>query len=217
MREEAALAGEVRGAGESVPGRTPATASTPRTRNRPIAPTFSAANQNSNSPKFFTAARFATQKTTMNRATQAHSGVPGSQPVTIFAAPIPSSPTAVQSSTQKDHPAVKPAHGPIARSACAENEPEDGYAADISPSIRITSMTSRPETAYAITIEGPAAAIPAPDPTNRPAPITPPRAIIDRWRCLRPWDSGACASGAVGGVSRVVRDMRAGGPLRASG
>jgi hypothetical protein len=77
-----------------------------------IAPTFSAANQNSNSPKFFTAARFATQKTTMNRATQAHSGVPGSQPVTIFAAPMPSRPTAVQSSTQKDQPAVKPGPGP---------------------------------------------------------------------------------------------------------
>lgn len=47
---------------------------------------------------------------------------------------------------------VKPAHGPIARSACAEKEPDDGYAADISPSIRITS---RPLTAYAMTIEGP--------------------------------------------------------------
>ncbi|MGW2856380.1 dimethylargininase, partial [Streptomyces sp. NPDC001215] len=31
-------------------------------------------------------------------------------------------------------PAVKPAQGPIARSACAEKEPEDGWAADISPS-----------------------------------------------------------------------------------
>lgn len=131
--------------GASVPGRTPAIASTPRIRNRPIAPTFRAANQNSNSPKFFTAARFVTQKTTMNRATQAHSGVPGSQPVTIFAAPMPSRPTAVHSRIQKDQPAVKPAQGPNARSACAEKEPEEGYAADISPSIRITSITRRPE------------------------------------------------------------------------
>lgn len=110
-----------------------------------IATTLSAANQNSNSPKFFTAARFVPRKTSMNRATQAHSGVPGSQPVTIFAAPMPSRPTATQSSTQNDHPAVKPAHGPIARSACTENDPDAGLAADISPSIRITNMTSRPE------------------------------------------------------------------------
>ncbi|CAM5735174.1 hypothetical protein SHIRM173S_12978 [Streptomyces hirsutus] len=42
-----------------------------------------------------------------------------------------------------------------------------------------------------MTIDGPAAAMPAPEPTNSPAPITPPRAIIDRWRCFRPWESGA--------------------------
>ncbi|CAM5388422.1 hypothetical protein SGLAM104S_06169 [Streptomyces glaucescens] len=112
--------------GASVPGSTPRMASTPSTRNSEIASTFSAANQNSNSPKFFTAARFAPQKTTMNSATHAHSGVPGSQPLTIFAAPMPSRPTAVHSSTQNDQPAVNPAHGPIARSACAEKEPDDG-------------------------------------------------------------------------------------------
>src|SRR5690606_41014110 len=122
-------------------------ASPPSTRNRVIAPTFSAANQNSNSPKFFTAARLVPQNTTMNSATQAHSGVPGSQPVTILAAPMPSRPTAVHSSTQNDQPAVNPAQGPSARSACAEKEPDDGWAADISPSIRITSITSRPERA----------------------------------------------------------------------
>ncbi|MGY3682812.1 hypothetical protein ACVWXU_006435 [Streptomyces sp. TE33382] len=31
-----------------------------------------------------------------------------------------------------------------------------------------------------MTIEGPAAAMPAPEPTNSPAPMTPPRAIIER-------------------------------------
>lgn len=131
--------------GESVPGSTPATASTPRPRNRAIAPAFRAANQNSNSPKFLTAARFDPQKTTMNRATHAHSGVPGSQPVTIFAAPMPSRPTAVHGRTQNAQPAVNPAQGPMARSACEEKEPEDGWAADISPGIRITSITRRPE------------------------------------------------------------------------
>lgn len=112
-----------------------------------IAATLSAANQNSNSPNFVTEARFVPRNTTMNSATQAHSGVPGSQPVTILAAPMPSRPTATQSSTQKAQPAVNPAHGPMARSAWTENEPEAGLAADISPSMRITSMTSRPETA----------------------------------------------------------------------
>ena len=112
--------------GESVPGSAPAIARAPRKRKRLIAPTLSAANQNSNSPKFRTAVRFAPQNTSMNSATQAHSGVPGSQPVTIFAAPMPSRPTAVHSRIQKDQPAVKPAQGPIARSACAEKDPDEG-------------------------------------------------------------------------------------------
>ncbi|CAM5662685.1 hypothetical protein SMICM304S_01378 [Streptomyces microflavus] len=107
-----------------------------------MAMTLRAANQNSNSPKFFTAARFVPRKITMNRATQAHSGVPGSQPLTIWAAPMPSRPTATQSRNQKDQPAVNPAQGPIAGSACTEKEPEAGLAADISPSMRITIMTS---------------------------------------------------------------------------
>src|ERR1044072_3164589 len=99
--------------GESVPGRTPAPASTPRTRNSEIAPTFSAANQNSNSPKFFTAARFVARNTSMNSATQPHSGVSGSQPAPIFAAPMPSRPTAVHSSTQNDQPAVNHDQRPL--------------------------------------------------------------------------------------------------------
>ena len=44
--------------------------------------------------------------------------------------------------TRTSSPTVNPAQGPIARSACTEKEPEAGFAADISPSIRITSMTS---------------------------------------------------------------------------
>lgn len=75
---------------------------------------------------------------------------------------------------------VNPAQGPIARSAWTEKEPDAGFAADISPSMRITSMTSSPETVYAMMIDGPAAAMPAPEPTKSPAPMTPPRAIIDR-------------------------------------
>ena len=63
------------------------------------------------------------------------------------AAPMPSRPTATQSRNQNDQPAVNPAHGPMPRSACTENEPEAGYAAAISPSMRITSITSAPEIA----------------------------------------------------------------------
>ncbi|MFK4689909.1 hypothetical protein RKD22_002844 [Streptomyces pristinaespiralis] len=175
-------------------------------RKSTIAPTLSAANQNSNSPKFFTAARFVPQNTSMNSATQAHSGVPGNQPVMMPAAPMASRPTATHSRNQNAQPAVKPAHGPMARSACTEKEPEAGLAADISPSMRITSMTSSPERAYATTIDGPAAAMPAPEPTKSPAPMTPPRAIIDRWRCLRPCVSVASAGWSTG-AGAVVRDM----------
>lgn len=40
---------------------------------------------------------------------------------------------------------------------------------------------------------GPVAAMPAPEPTNRPAPITPPMAIMDRWRFFSP--AFSCWSG----------------------
>ncbi|GGR89940.1 hypothetical protein GCM10010284_23830 [Streptomyces rubiginosohelvolus] len=58
--------------------------------------------------------------------------------------------------------------------------------------------------AYAMMIEGPAAAIPAPEPTKSPAPITPPRAIIERWRCLRPWVSAESAEGPAGAAESAV-------------
>lgn len=48
---------------------------------------------------------------------------------------------------QYSQPIEKPAQRPSARSACAENEPEVGFAADISPSMRITSTTSVPTSA----------------------------------------------------------------------
>ncbi|CAM5712265.1 hypothetical protein SMICM304S_00063 [Streptomyces microflavus] len=73
--------------------------------------------------------------------------------------------------------------------------------------MRITIMTSSPEIAYATTIEGPAAAIPAPEPTKSPAPITPPRAIIERCRCLRPWvsaESAVAGAGVTGAAESAV-------------
>lgn len=50
---------------------------------------------------------------------------------------------------------------------------------------------------------GPAAAIPAPEPTNRPAPMTPPMAIIDRWRFLSPAWSPSCDCPPVGPLPGV--------------
>ena len=46
--------------------------------------------------------------------------------------------------------------------------PSSGRAAAISPSIRITKTTMRPTSAYESRMAGPAAAIPAPEPTKRP-------------------------------------------------
>lgn len=99
------------------------------------------------------------------------------------------------SRNQYSQPTLNPAQRPSARSACTENAPDAGIAADISPSIRMTSIASVPAIRYDSTMPGPATAIPAPEPTNRPAPITPPRAIIERWRCLRPLDSVEPLSG----------------------
>ena len=61
-----------------------------------------------------------------------------------------------------------------------------GFAADISPGIRITGTTSVPTSAYDRRTPGPVAAMPVLDPTKSPAPTTPPLAIIDRCRFLRP-------------------------------
>ena len=47
---------------------------------------------------------------------------------------------------------------------------------------------------------GPAVLITTPDPTNRPAPMTPPMAIMVRCRCFSPLCSWAPAVCAVGGV-----------------
>ncbi len=153
--------------------------------------TLRVANQNSNSPKFFTAARLARVKTTMKISTQPHCGTAGTQPLAICAAPVASTASTTTSRNQYSQPTLKPAQRPSARSACTENAPEAGIAADISPSIRITSIASAPAIRYDSTIPGPATAIPAPEPTNRPAPITPPSPSMVRWRCFSPADSGS--------------------------
>ena len=183
----------------SVSGSTPKTARVPRTRKRTIAPTLRVANQNSNSPKFFTAARLATVKTTMKISTQPHWGTAGTQPLAICAAPVASTASTTTSRNQYSQPDVKPAQRPSARSACTENEPEAGIAADISPSIRITSIARAPAIRYEQTIPGPATAIPAPEPTNRPAPITPPRPEHGQMALLEPRGQRLALAGALNG------------------
>ncbi len=105
---------------------------------------------------------------------------------------------------QYSQPMVKPAQGPRARSACAEKEPEVGFAADISPSMRITSTTSVPTSAYDRRMPGPVVAMPVLEPTKSPAPMTPPMAIIDRCRFFRPAWSPEPVGGPPGPLGAVT-------------
>ncbi|PQM45751.1 hypothetical protein C1Y40_04085 [Mycobacterium talmoniae] len=51
------------------------------------------------------------------------------------------------------------------------------------------------------------AAITTPDPTNSPAPITPPMAIMLSWRCDSPWFKVVGALRRWASVRPRVRDM----------
>src|ERR1019366_2358438 len=55
--------------------------------------------------------------------------------------------------------------------------------------MRITSTTSSPVITKEMTAAGPAALMTTPLPTKRPAPMTPPRAIIIMCRCFKLWRS----------------------------
>ena len=50
-------------------------------------------------------------------------------------------------------------------------------------------MTKNPHSAYAMNAAGPVLPMTTPEPTNSPAPITPPIAIIRNWRSLSPFFS----------------------------
>src|SRR5215208_6802961 len=99
---------------------------------------------------------------------QPHWGTAGIQPSRILAPAVASTASTTTQKNQYSQPMENPAQRPSARSACAEKEPEVGLAADISPSIRITSTTSVPTRAYDRRMPGPAVAIPELDPTNSP-------------------------------------------------
>src|SRR3954468_1572926 len=66
----------------------------------------------------------------------------------------------------------------------------------------MTMMISTPDRAYVRKAPGPVSPITTPEPTNKPAPITPPMAIILSWRWLRAFLS---VGGAV--VASVIRSM----------
>src|SRR5471030_724395 len=66
--------------------------------------------------------------------------------------------------------------------------------------MRMTSTTSSPVIAKEITAAGPAALMTTPLPTNSPAPMTPPRAIIVMCLCFRLWRSPLVP----GGVSFIL-------------
>ena len=96
---------------------------------------------------------------------------------------------------------VKPAQPPSERRAYSANDPTCGLATAISPSIRMISTTSTPAIRYESTEAGPVVWITALEPTNSPAPITPPSEIIVMCLDLRDfWSSGALSSAMRGGV-----------------
>src|SRR3979409_866586 len=102
----------------------------------------------------------------MTISAQAHWGTAGTQPSRITAPAVASTASTTTQKNQYSQPIEKPAQRPSARSAYAEKEPEGGFAAAFSPSIRITRTTSTPTSAYDTRMPGPAAWIPEPEPTN---------------------------------------------------
>ncbi len=115
---------------------------------------------------------------------------------------------------------MKPAASPSPARENSVNDRTPGCVMAISPSMRITMKTIVPASIYDSRAAGPAAAIAALLPTNRPAPMTPPIVIIVMWRGssvrLSSWldackwgDSGGCAVARtvlrrVGGVKRFA-------------
>jgi hypothetical protein len=84
-------------------------------RNPTIAATLSSANQNSNSPKFFTWVRFTAVSTAMNTKAISHTGRAGKIVESRPAAPSASAAMTTTSCSHQSQPTVAPATGPKAR------------------------------------------------------------------------------------------------------
>ncbi len=127
-------------------GSRPKISSPPITRKPTITAIFTAANQNSNSPKLATRARLTAAKNTIAINAGIQGSTPNQRPMNA-AAPVISAPITMMSVNQYSQPIAKPAVRPNAISAYVENDPDDGDAAAISPSMRMTRTTSRPASA----------------------------------------------------------------------
>ncbi len=142
-----------------------------------IATTLMPANQNSNSPKDFTDVRLMPVSSAISSTAMSHTGA-SIQRCRISAPATASIASTIAQKYQYSQPTLKPAQPPSDRRADSANEPTCGLATAISPSIRITSTISTPANRYETTAAGPVVLITALEPTNRPAPITPPSEII---------------------------------------
>ncbi len=98
--------------GDCTPGSQPKSRAAPTSRNPTIAATLSRANQNSNSPKFFTLVRFTAVSTTMNTKAISHTGRAGKMVASRPAAPSASAAMTTTSCSHHSQPTVAPATGP---------------------------------------------------------------------------------------------------------
>ena len=169
-----------------------------------IATTLRIANQNSNSPKFFTPIRLMAVKNSMKVSEASGTDSDGHTVASRPAAPTDSAAITITSCAHHNQPTVAPAVAPMASAAYTENAPLAGLAAAISPRAFMTMITSAPATRYDTSTAGPAACTPTPEPRNRPAPIALPSPIMISCRGLR-----ACPSCA-GKASAAAAEETAG-------
>ena len=123
----------------------------------------------------------------------------------MAAAPVASAAMTMTPWIQYSQPMMAPALGPMALVAYTEKDPDEGFAAAISPSMFMIRMTRKPARAKARMMPGPATATACPEPMNSPAPMAPPRPIMVICRVFRLAAFGAVWVLDMGGGVRAVR------------
>src|SRR3954471_10038037 len=103
-----------------------------------IATTLIDANQNSNSPNARTDTRLVAVSAIISTSEEAQIGTPGSHPWMIAAPAAASTARTMTQKYQYSQPTAKRAQWPSASPAYCANDPVEGCATAISPSIRIT-------------------------------------------------------------------------------
>ncbi|MNT23482.1 hypothetical protein D3C72_1589010 [compost metagenome] len=101
----------------SASGQTPNNAMPPMTMKARMAITLTRANQNSNSPKFFTLTRLLVASTAMIRKANNQDGTAGNHACRISAPAMASTGMISTQNHQYNQPMVKPAQGPMASAA----------------------------------------------------------------------------------------------------